>query len=97
MRILILLMMLSLLVMPVSAMDITAPQPPEVAMEYLDEETESFSDGLWYIFKTALSQLSPSITEAARTCLSLIAVCIILSVKRKMMQRKNAAEYRSVF
>jgi len=84
MRIRILLMLLALLIVPVSAMDITAPAPPDSAMEYLDDETESFSEGLWYVFKTAIAQLSPGTAEAARTCLSLIAVAIVVSILQNL-------------
>lgn len=91
MRILIILMMLSLLIIPVSALDMDAPEPPSEAMEYLNDETESFSEGLWYLFKTALSRLSPTITEAGRVCLCLIATAILVSILNNLPGSTSAA------
>lgn len=47
---------------------------------YMPEDTESFGDGLWYIIRTALFKLQPSITEACGTCASLIAAALVLSL-----------------
>ncbi len=66
--------------MPVRAMEFTAPNVPEGAEEYMPEDTESFTEGLWYIIKAAISKLQPGIAEAACTCLSLIAVTLLISV-----------------
>ena len=65
---------------PVCAMEFTAPQAPESAEKYMPEDTESFGEGLWYIIKSAIWQLQPSIAKASSVCLSLIAVIILTSV-----------------
>lgn len=65
---------------PVSAMEFTAPEVPEEAQEYVPEDTESFGEGVWYVIKSAVSALQPSIAEASRVCLSLIAVIILVSL-----------------
>lgn len=76
---------LLLLVVPVSAMDLTAPTAPESAEDFMPAETESFSDGLLIIIKEAIGSLYPQITEAAKLCLALVAVTLLLSLL------KNAA------
>lgn len=79
-RIILLILIAGLLVIPVNAMEFTAPNVPDGAEEYMPEDTETFAEGLWYIIKTAISKLQPSIAEAAGVCLSLIAVTLLVSI-----------------
>lgn len=79
-RIILLILITGTLIAPVRAMEFTAPKVPEGAEEYMPDDTESFSEGLWYVIKTAISKLQPSIAEAAGICLSLIAVTLLISV-----------------
>ena len=67
-------------VIPVSAMDFTAPPAPEGAQVFMPDETNSFGEGLWYVLKSAISKLQPSLTEAAGVCLSLFAIVLLVSV-----------------
>lgn len=76
----------------VSAMEFTAPVPPESAEKYFPEETESFGEGLWQIIQSAITNLQPSIADAAAICLSLIAVTLFIS----MLQGANGASKRIV-
>ena len=79
-RILQVILIISFLVIPVSAMDITAPEAPESAQEYMPDETETFAEGLWYIIKTAIAKLHPSIAQAMEICFSLIAIVLLVSL-----------------
>lgn len=79
-RIILLILIAGFFITPVRAMDFKAPNVPEGAEEYMPKDTESFSEGLWYVLKVAISKLQPSIAEAAGVCLSLIAVTMLVSV-----------------
>lgn len=79
-RFIVLLLLIPVLALPVSALDISAPEVPQTGEIYMPEDTDSFSDGIWYILKTALFKLQPSITEACGTCASLIAAVLLVSV-----------------
>lgn len=79
-RIILLILIAGFLIFPVKAMEFAAPNVPEDAEEFMPEDTESFSEGLWYVIKTAITKLQPSIAEAAGICLSLIAVTLLVSV-----------------
>ena len=46
----------------------------------MPEDTESFSEGLWYILKTGISKIRPDITEASGICLALIAINLLVSL-----------------
>jgi len=62
----------------VLSMNFTAPSAPSQAELYLPEDTENFADGLLHILKTALSQISPDLTNAAQICLSLVAIVLLI-------------------
>ena len=79
-KIVILLFLITAFAMPVSAMEFTAPTAPDSALEYMPQDTESFADGLWYVIKSALHTLMPDVSEAAGTCLCLVAVVCLTSV-----------------
>lgn len=71
---------ISLLIQPVSAMDFTAPSAPPDVEKYMPDDSATFSDGLWYVIKSVFLNARPDIKEAAGTCLSLIAVVMLLSI-----------------
>lgn len=74
------LLLVSILAIPVSAMEFTAPAAPESAQPYMPKEQETFVEGLWYIIKTAIVALEPELADASGVCLSLIAAVLLLSV-----------------
>ena len=78
------LVLLFLLACPVSAMDFTAPPAPDDVQDLMPAETQSFSEGLWEIVKSAISKLAPNIATGAGSCLSLIAVVILVSLLNAM-------------
>lgn len=65
---------------PVSALEITPPEPPSEALELIPEEPESFGQGLWYIVQNAIGFLEPALADAAGVCGGLIAVSILVSL-----------------
>lgn len=88
-KLLILICFIAALVMPVSAMEFTAPTVPESGQEIMPEQCESFGDGLWYIIRTALNTLQPSFAAACGICLSLIAVTILTSLVDGITDQKS--------
>lgn len=79
-KIVIILLLISILATPVSAMEFTAPSAPESAEEYLPAESRSFGKDLWSIIKSALYALQPSVTEAIGVCVSMIALMLLVSM-----------------
>lgn len=77
---LILLTLVFLLAVPVSAMEFTAPQVPESAETLMPDTVDSFGEGLWELVKSAVPILQPAVAEAAKVCLSLIAVVLLISL-----------------
>ena len=79
-RLILLLLMLSLLAVPVKAMDYTAPTVPGEAADLMPARTESFGQGLWEVLKKAVKVIDPELTQAAKTCVALVAIVLLTSV-----------------
>ena len=78
-KILLFLLMLSLIVTPVSATEITAPTVPE-AGENLMPESNAFGEGLWEMMQKALTQIRPDLAEASKVCMAVIAAVLMVSI-----------------
>ena len=90
-KILILVCMVLLLAVPASAMDFTAPEAPENVQKIMPDNTENFGDGLRYIIESALDTIQPSICEAIRVCVSLLAVSILSGLLSEVACKTKAA------
>ena len=77
---LIIAILLAFLISPVSAMEFTAPQVPEIGEEVMPNAYDTFGEGLWYVIRTALGKLQPGFAAACGICLSLIAVSLLTSL-----------------
>ncbi len=86
-RIILLVLIIASMVIPVSAMEFTAPMAPESAQEYMPEDNESFAEGLWYVIRSAISKLQPSLAEGAGVCLSLIAIVLLVTMLQNFSDR----------
>lgn len=78
-KILFIICFLIILPLSVSAIELEPPQVPEAGEKYIPPETESFGEGLLYIFKMVLDEIAPSFRDASRVCLSLLCVVMISS------------------
>lgn len=79
-----LLILVTVLAVPVSAMDFTPPSAPPDVQDLLHAETESFAQGLWTVIKSAIAKLAPELTASAGSCLTLTAVVLLASVLNAM-------------
>lgn len=83
-RLLMLLVLVMVLVVPVSAMEFTAPSAPSDVQELMPAETESFAQGLWTVIKSAIEKFAPDLKMAAGSCLGLTAVVLLASLLNAM-------------
>ncbi len=74
--IIILFVLLALFPQSASASEIPMPSIPDSAEEYMPDETESFAEGLWFVFSSALDHVQPIVKQSASVCLS--CICIVL-------------------
>ena len=74
----ILLVFLVLIIsVPVKATDIAAPSAPEDIQDLLPDSSASFGEDVWYIFKQAISDLTPDIAQATSICAGLITIVLV--------------------
>ncbi len=76
-----------LLVIPVSAVEFTAPEAPEDVQGLMPVNKESFGEGLWEVIKNALPVLEPKLVSACGLCMSLIAGAILVGVAQGFTEK----------
>lgn len=65
---------------PAYALDLDAPPVPDAGEYYMPENTDSFSDGLWYVFTSAIAKIQPDVKQACSICLGVIAASVLVSI-----------------
>lgn len=88
-RLICVILLIALFILPVSAMEMEAPTVPETAKEVFPNEVSSFGHDLWYILKKAAQQIKPSISEAAKVCISVVAVSVLVSTASHLGTKAN--------
>ena len=81
-KLIILIAILFLVITPVSAMEFTAPEVPQIGEDVMPPSYDSFGEGLWYVIRTALGALQPGFKTACATCLSIMAVILLSGLVR---------------
>ncbi len=71
---------------PAWAQDFTAPEAPESAQKYMPENNNSFGEDLWFVIKSAFSDLQPSMAEATGICLSVIAIVLLSTLTQSLSE-----------
>jgi len=79
-RILFAAILFSSLILPVHALDISAPEAPEAALEMMQDEPDSFSEGFLFILRQAIPKIAPAFSESIQICAAMTGVCILLSL-----------------
>ena len=81
-KMILLLLLTTLLTLPVSALELTAPSVPESGAELMPVDRNTFGEDLWYIVKKGIAAVEPELAEAAANCTGIIAVVMLISVLR---------------
>lgn len=79
-KLLIAVCMLCLFAVPVNAADFQAPEVPQTAQRFMPDDTENFGQGLWYVVRSAIQTLQPSIAEACTACAATVAAAIVVGI-----------------
>ena len=78
-KVLLCITILSLLVLPVSAAELTAPEVPDSGASLMPE-TENFGEGFREMLQSAVQNIHPYLVEASRVNLSVIAVVMMIAI-----------------
>lgn len=88
-KIIILISIILSLAVNVSATAYSAPEVPDSGQQFMPAETESFAEGLWFIIKSALSEIQPNIVETSQVCLSIIVSVMLISLLKIFSESTN--------
>ncbi len=81
-QILIFLIILSLTIIPVRAVEDDVPYVPESGEEYMPDSTDSFGESLWFIIHSAIRDIWPEIYQSAGNCLSIFCALLLIGFAR---------------
>lgn len=87
-KVLLIWTILGCLVLPVHALDLTAPAVPGVEAV----EDQSFSEALMEILGDAVARFRPDLREAAGVCMTVLAAVAVLSVFSAVSGKKNSIQ-----
>ena len=83
-RLLLLFGLALLLTMPVRAVELTAPEVPESAADFMPSDPGNLRDGIRQVLRQAIYHLRPDLREAAQVCTGILGTVMIVSLLRTM-------------
>lgn len=73
-------LLLLLVCIPVSAVELEAPEVPPSGQAFFPAEPESFSKGLWEMIENTISVLQPTFAKTSAVCVKVLCVCILSGI-----------------
>lgn len=61
-----------------TAINYSPPEVPQQAKRFFPENTESFADGLWEMFKKTISFINPNLAQAANICVCVFGIILLI-------------------
>ena len=89
-RVFLFLILLTIFPVRVLAAGAEPPMVPEIANEYMPENTENFSEGLFSILGDAFLLLQPAAREAGKSCIAAITTVLLLSLVGSVSPKGNS-------
>lgn len=81
-RFLIVLSLILTIAYPVNALELTAPEVPEFAEEFMPPEPQNLQEGIRALLLQALQHIRPDLKTASSVCISITAVMMLMSIIR---------------
>lgn len=89
MKIMILILCTILLPIPVSALEIEAPQVPQSYLDRMPSDTENLSAGLLELIRDALNSLRPDLKEAVHINVGVLSAVLLVSILETVSSSGN--------
>lgn len=86
-KVILLILLLLILSVRVEATDFAAPEVPDSGAGFMPDETETFAEGIWFVIKSAINTLSPSIKQASGLCMAVIGIALLTSIVQNLTSR----------
>ena len=87
MKMVLIVVLLICMVIPVHALDFTAPEVTGEAENLMPDEIPSFGEGLLFILKSAIGCVQPDLVANCRLCISVVAVTMLASVLNALSEK----------
>lgn len=78
------IIIVSVMLLPARAMELTAPTVPDSAERYMPSEPQNLREGLLEVLKEALSHIRPDLKEASAVCMGILAAVMVASIVRTL-------------
>ena len=78
------ILIISVLILPVSASELTAPTVPKAGADYMPQNSNAFGEGLLELAKKAIASLRPDIREASQLCLGVFGIVLVTSLTQPL-------------
>lgn len=78
------ILIITFLATPVSAVELTAPEVPESGKALMPSDAETFGEGLLEVLRDALGYFQPDLKEASGICLSVIAAVMAVPLLQSL-------------
>ena len=78
------IIVMSILALPASALDITAPPVPKSGRQWMPSETETFGEGLLEVIDDAIGYFHPELKEAISVCVGVIGAAMVVSLLKSI-------------
>lgn len=78
------IIVMSILALPASALDITAPPVPESGRQWMPSETETFGQGLLEVIDDAIGYFHPELKEAISVCVGVVGAAMVVSLLKSI-------------
>jgi len=79
-RILAVILLLSTMILPVNAMDFTAPEAPASAAEYMPAQSTTFWQDFFFVIREGIKELRPQLVSGMGVCVRVFAIALLTSV-----------------
>lgn len=79
-RVAIILVLFTLLTIPARAMDYTAPEAPDDALQLMPPQSSNFAADLLQVIRNAIGKLQPNLAEGFGICTALFCISLIISI-----------------
>ena len=79
-RLLLLFGLILMLSVPVCAAELTAPEVPESAVDYMPSDPTNLQEGIGQVIRQAIYRIRPDLREAAQVCTGILGAVMIVSL-----------------
>lgn len=78
------ILLLILLTLPVSALELSAPEAPESALPFMPSDPQNLGEGIRYVITQAILKIRPDLKEACRICCGVILSVAVVALMGSM-------------